>query len=382
MKAALRPDLSPNELAVRLHQQELVARFGLFALANPGLDAILAEGCVVASDGLQTEFAKVLRFRPDGSDFLVVAGVGWRPGTVGHARLGGGMDSPAGYALHTGLPTCAKDLDHEARFRTPALLVEHGVRSAINVPIGGLADNHFGVLEVDSTQRHEFSEADTMFMQSLANVLEAAVTRGEAERAKDQLLRDKDLLMQEVHHRVKNSLQLVRTLLQLQGRAASPETRTQLDEAARRIMTIGAVHQRLYEGGSVAETDAGAYLTALLRDMQAMLDGPAEDRELVLRSELITLPADNVTPLGLIVSELVTNALKHGKGRIQIELKRAPCGLQVMVEDEGQGFPADGKLPKGLGMRLVTALAKGDSATAVQVDHSVPHGRIVVRLTL
>ena len=92
------------------------------------------------------------------------------------------------------------------------------------------------------------------------------------------------------------------------------------------------------------------------------------------------LPADNVTPLGLIVSELVTNAVKHGAGRILVTLKYAPCGLEDSVEDGGSGFPAE--LPKGLGMRLVTALAKGDPATAVQVDRAAPHGRIVVLLTL
>lgn len=383
MNAALRlSDFSPDELAMRLYQQEQVARFGLFALAAASFDEILTEACVVASDGLQTELAKVLRYQPDSNDFLVIAGVGWRPGTVGQATLGGGLDSPAGFALHTGLATRANDLTQEARFRMPKLLADHGVHSAINVPVGGLADAHFGVLEVDSTTRHEFVEADTAFMQSVSNILGAAVTRREAERAKDRLLQDKDMLMQEVHHRVKNSLQLVRTLLQLQSRGASPEARAQLDEAARRIMTIGSVHQRLYEGGSVAATEAGAYLRALFGDMQAMLDGFSGNRALVLRSDPIMLPADDVTPLGLIVSELVTNALKYGGGDVVVSLDRVPEGLRVAVEDAGPGFPADGQPPKGLGMRLVTALAKGDPARAVAVDRSVPHGRVVVTLTL
>lgn len=382
MNALARPNLSPDELAVRLYQQEQVAEFGLFALSNPSLDAILDQACIVASDGLQTDFAKVLRYRPDTNDFLVAAGVGWKPGTVGHATLGGELDSPAGYALHTGQPTRAKDLATEARFRIPALLAEHGIRSAINVPLGGLANTHFGVLEVDSTKRYEFVEADTAFMQTLANVLGAAVTRAEAERAKDGLLHEKDMLMQEVHHRVKNSLQLVRTLLQLQARAASPETREQLDEASRRIMTIGTVHQRLYEGGSVAETDAAAYLRAVLGDMQAMLDGDARGRALVLDSGPITLPADSVTPLGLIVSELVTNALKHGDGTVTISLHPVQAGVEIVVEDEGPGFTFRPGMPSGLGMRLMTALAKGNPAEAVRVDTSAPNSRVVVLLTV
>ena len=507
---ALARSLSPDELALRLHQQELVAGLGMYALRTSALDALLGEACRVAAVGLRTEFAKVLRARPAANDLLVIAGVGWQPGVVGHATLGAGLDSPAGFALHGGAPVLSNNLREEARFRMPALLAEHNIQSAINVAVGVEGEDPFGVLEVDSTARHDFVAADTAFLQSLANVVAAAVMRQgvdeagarakalaaqvfesspdcvkvldldgrllatngngavalgledsperigtqwtkwwgedasplaqvavaeaaqgrvsrftaairdqagaevwwdvrvapvldaegvpfrlvatsrnvtaniEAERAKDALLRDKDLLMQEVHHRVKNSLQLVRTLLQLQGRSASEETRAQLDEAARRIMTIGAVHQRLYEGGSVVETDAGAYLESLLGDMRAMLGDQAGGREFVLQAEPITLTADQVTPLGLIVSELLTNAVKYGQGRVLVSLRRVPAGLEVMVEDGGPGFPAsfDPARRTGLGMRLIAALAKGEGAKAIRVDRDVPYSRVVVTITL
>ena len=506
---ALARNYPTDELAVRLGQQELVAGLGLYALEASSIALVLDETCRVAAMGLQTEFAKVLRPRAEADDLLVVAGVGWRPGVVGHATLGSRMDSPAGFALHTGQSVLSNDLREEGRFRMPALLVEHGVQSAINVPVGAAGREPYGVLEVDSTARHEFVAADTAFLQSLGNVLAAAVVRHEmdlaagrqealarqvfesnpdcvkvldlegrllamnangaaalcfnspeerrgtlwpewwpdetqpvtreaveraaggevsrftasfrirgsetwweslvapvlngdgkpfrlvamsrnvtdrieGERAKDALLRDKDLLMQEVHHRVKNSLQLVRTLLQLQGRSASEETRAQLDEAAGRIMTIGVVHQRLYEGGSVVETDAAAYLEALLGDMRTMLVDSAEGREITLQAEPVMLTADQVTPLGLVVSELVTNGLKYGEGRVLVSLRRVPAGLEVAVEDSGSGFPDtfDPGRRSGLGMRLVAALAKGEGAKAIQVDRTVPHGRVVVTMTL
>ncbi len=375
-------DLSPAELALRLHQQEQVAQFGISALSATALQPVLDEACAVAAAGLRTRFAKVLRYRPGTNDLLLVAGIGWRPGMVGHAVLDAGLGSPAGYALHTNSSVRSNDLEQESRFRTPDLLTEHGIRSAINVPVRGVVDPQFGVLEVDSTQRHDFVEADTAFLQSLGNVLSAAVARADAEQAKDALLREKDLLMQEVHHRVKNSLQLVRTLLQLQARSASEETREKLEEAAQRIMTIGTVHQRLYEGGSVAETEAGAYLRRLFEDMAAMLADGDRSRPIHLRSEPILLSADQVTPLGLIVSELVTNAMKYGAGAITVSLRRSQTTLEIVVEDEGTGFAPRDDVPKGLGMRLVTALAKGDPKTAIQVDRTAPHGRVVVVLTL
>lgn len=509
MSPARAPNLTVDELADRLRQQELVAEFGMIVLREHHLDSILEQACAAASEGLQARHAKVLQHRAATSDFLVRAGIGWRPGVVGHATLGAGMDSPAGYAFHTSAPVLSVDLGVEDRFQVPALLAEHGVRSAINVIVGAGADQPFGVLEVDSTHRHKFVEADTAFIQALANILAAVLdrnvkegalqqserfarrvfesspdcvkvldrdgtllamngnglclmgikderavigqpwealwpeaerdnvrravaaagagqlghfeamcpacsgeqrwwdvlvaplsddgaapdqliaisrdvtTRQQAQAAQEHLLRQKDLLMQEVHHRVKNSLQLVRTLLQLQGRTASPETREQLDEAAQRIMTIGAVHQRLYEGGSVEETDAAAYLSALLSDMRGLFADAAAGRDIRLDVEPMRLSADHVTPLGLVTTELVTNALKYGAGAVQVRVRRIPGGVELRVEDEGAGFAPgfDPARSRGLGMRLLLAMAKGDPAQAVRLDPAVP-SRITVRLTL
>ena len=95
------------------------------------------------------------------------------------------------------------------------------------------------------------------------------------------------------------------------------------------------------------------------------------------------LTADQITPLGLVVSELVTNAIKYGSGGITVTLRRLPSGMEVTVEDGGPGFPAsfDPSSRKGLGMRLVLALAKGDPTMAIRVDRDVPHSCVVATLT-
>ncbi len=374
-----------DECAARLRQQEMVAGFGMFALKATELAPILMEACRVASLGLQTKFAKVLRFRPESDDLLIVAGVGWQPGVVGCKTLGAGLSSPAGYALHTGEPVLSNNLGKEDRFQTPELLVKHGIHSAINVAIDAAdASLPFGVLEVDGTARGEFVVADMAFLQSLSSVLAAAQVRHATEQAKDALLREKELLVLEVHHRVKNSLQLVRALLQLQARSASEETRAQLEAAAGRIMTISAVHRHIYEGGSATQTDAAAYLRALVGDIQAMVDTLENHREITVQADPLKLSADQTTPLGLITSELVGNALKHGAGRVLVSLRGVPGGLQVRVEDEGPGFPPDfaPRLSGSLGMRLVTALAKGDPAQALVIDQSAGHGCVVATLKL
>jgi two-component sensor histidine kinase len=132
----------------------------------------------------------------------------------------------------------------------------------------------FGYMDVGIPDA-SIGAGDAAFLEQLANLLGLALARV-AERAqlrsalaaKDDQLREKDLMMQEVHHRVRNSLQLVHTLLTLQARSLrSAEAKHQLEEAAARIITIGSVHRRLYQGASVTETDMGGYLRRLLDDL-------------------------------------------------------------------------------------------------------------------
>ena len=383
--SAASSNLSAAELATRLSQQELVAGFGLFALRGGAVQPLLDEACRLVAEGLKTNLAKVLHFRPGSDDLLVVAGVGWHPGVVGHRTLAAGMESPAGYTVRTGVPTLSRHLSQEQRFRTPALLVEHGVQSAINVLIGQPDQVPFGVLEADSTQRNEFIDADTAFLQAMANVLAAGLARAEAEAAVSTLVAEKDLLLKEVDHRVSNSLQLVRTMLSLQARGASEDTRRQLDVISGRIMSIAAVHRRLHESSAGTDTDAATYLKALLADMGGLLDVPGGRRTLDVQVDTVRVPPETLTGLGLITTELVSNAAKHGQGRITVAMRAVPAGIELVVSDEGPGFgdkeervgPA-----AGLGMRLIRSLAKGDPALAIQPDRSVPHRRVTVLMTV
>lgn len=393
------PDLSPLALSLRLRQQELVAAFGRFAMQTDSFQSILDEASAVAARGLDARFAKVLEYLPGEMAFVVRSGVGWHDGVVGHARVGGDLQSPAGYAFRSGNSVISNHLTEEQRFRTPKVLAEHGIRSAINVLVQAGDTPPFGVLEGDSTDRDDFNEHDIAFLQSLANTLAVAVEAQKRQAAREDLLREKetllaenqvllhekDLLMQEVHHRVRNSLQLVQTLLSMQGRRlTNPDARQQIEEAAGRIMTIAAVHQRLYEGGSISVTDARRYLRGLLNDMQGLLPDGAQQRSLDLQSEPFSLAADDIAPLGLITSELVTNALKYGAGNVTVVVRREAEIVVVAVSDEGAGFPSgfDPMAGRGLGMRLVAALAKTPDGNAIEIDRSVPFGRIVVRITL
>ena len=389
-------DLSAAELQLRLQQQGLVAAFSCFALETDDFQEILDEASRVAAEGLRVHLAKVLQFLPEERAFLMRSGVGWKPGVVGHARIGADYESPAGYAFVSGEPVLSNDLTVESRFRTPRLLIDHGVRSAINVLVAD--GERFGVLEVDSTHRSEFSTSDVAFLQALANTLSAALRAQEREDAKTAMLREKEALLQEnqrllaekdllgreIHHRVTNSLQLVHGSLSLQLRALDDgPARASLEDAAARVLAIAAVHRRLYSGGSPVAADATQYLQGLLGDLKLLLPSTGE-RRLTLETQPLTLSADDLPHLGLIVVELVTNALKHGRGNVTIAVTAETDSLSISVSDQGPGFPDsfDPAKSLGLGLKIVTSMAGGDPASAAYVDRSVPFSRIVAKMTL
>ena len=203
-------NISLSELSLRLRQQELVADFGRFAMRTNGFQAILDQASIIAALGLEASFAKVLEYLPGDMAFIVRSGVGWKNGVVGHTRLQGDLQSPAGYAFRSGKPVVSNHLANEQRFRTPKLLADHGIRSAVNVLISTNDAKPFGVLEGDSTHRGEFGDHDVAFLQALANTLAVAVEAQRRQDGREQLLlekeallHEKDLLMQEVHHRVR-----------------------------------------------------------------------------------------------------------------------------------------------------------------------------------
>ena len=161
-----------------LKLQTVFARFGELALKSDDLDQILTEACRLAGEALGTDLAKVVQLQEDGETMLVRAGVGWAPGVVGVATITAAEDTSEGHCLRTGEPMISPDIAKETRFRYPQFLIDNGVRAVANVIIiGGHDRPPFGVLQIDSRVPREFTESDTLFLRSYANLLAAAVDR-------------------------------------------------------------------------------------------------------------------------------------------------------------------------------------------------------------
>src|SRR4029079_16501485 len=301
-------DLTGRALQSRIGQQELLAQLGVLALQGTSFIEMLNHTARVTAEGVEAEYCKVMEYIPREKRLLVRAGVGWDEGVVGHATVGADLDSPAGYALRTGKPVISNHLENEQRFRTPELLMEHGIRRAMNVILQG-DGSPFGVLEVDSRSEGEFGEHDIAFLQGAANILGMAIERQRYERHLKAALERHKVLLKEISHRVKNSLQIVSSMLHLQASTVDDDgLAAQLAEASSRVSAVGRAYERLAYDADVENIDLGSYLRAVCADAisassNCKLHFDSEDG--------IWLYADRAISLALIVNELVTNAIKY-----------------------------------------------------------------------
>src|ERR1700735_2270694 len=362
-------DDQPDELATRalrqrIRQQELLAELGVLALQRTGFIGMLNHTVRVPAEGLGAEYCKVMEYIPAENRLLVRAGVGWSEGVVGVASVGADLGSPAGYALRTGKPVISNHLENEQRFRTPELLVEHGIRRAMNVILQG-DGAPFGVLEVDSKSDGEFGEHDIAFLQGAANILRMAVEEQQYQRKLPAGLDRHPVLLKEVNHRVKNSLQVVSGMLQLQANAVGDQVLSErLNEAASRVNAVGRAYERLAYNADYEKIDLVAYLREIIGDLELTV-APCDIQ--FEAPEAIQMAGDRAILVGLIVNELVSNAGKYaypdcpsGTIGVRVQLQSDKQAILMSVQDECVGLPAgfDSATSKRLGTRLGNARLK------------------------
>jgi two-component sensor histidine kinase len=200
-------------------------------------------------------------------------------------------------------------------------------------------------------------------------VLQSEVAeRQRAEAALHAALEEKIALLKEVHHRVKNNLQVISSLLRLEcGQTTNPEVQATFQSMQGRVRSMASIHEHLYHSANLAQVDMAAYLEHLCAQLfHALVASPGSVR-LRLDVAPLRLGIDQAVPCGLLVNELVSNALKHAfpgerAGEVWVELQPLSDGpaLRLRVADNGVGLPAkfDLKGLKSLGLELVDTLAR------------------------
>ena len=213
---------------------------------------------------------------------------------------------------------------------------------------------------------------------------EAITERRAVDEQVQELLREKDMLLQEMQHRVANSLQIIASILLMKARTVqSEETRSQLEDAHQRVMSVAAVQQHLQVSGRGATIEIGNYLTKLCETLAQSMIGDSRPISLRVEADAGTVVSHRGVSIGLIVTELVMNALKHAfpgekkDAAIVVSYKVSDTDWKLTISDNGSGKPDLSASEKkgGLGTSLVKSLAKQLDAGVETVSDS--HGTAV-----
>jgi two-component system, sensor histidine kinase PdtaS len=179
---------------------------------------------------------------------------------------------------------------------------------------------------------------------------------------KDELIHQQELLKKESDHRLLNDLQMTISLLSLQSRGSTnPEAAAQLATAANRVSMIARIHHRLNSYEGVRAIEFKKFLADFSRDFAAMVSSDERPEQINVEGIEISLPAVTAIPLGFVASELITNAAKYGKSRIDIRLETSPeHGYALSVANDGAALPEgfDPGAGKGLGMKIIQTFTR------------------------
>jgi PAS domain S-box-containing protein len=365
-----RGKIMEHELLQRIKQHAAISSLGTRALQGTSISGLMNDAVLEIKEVLNCEYVKILELVPSKNMFVLKAAAGWQPELIGNASVSAANNSEAGYALLVDEPVIINDLSKENRFKKQALLYDHNVIAGMSVVIKGKVNN-YGVISVHTTSKRFFNEDDSNFLNSIANIIAAAIERKQSENDLEISVKEKEVLLKEIHHRVKNNLQVISSLLHLQSRTISdPQTLEVFNESRNRIRSMALIHEKLYQSRSFFKINFAEYVNDLLKNL---FDSYFFDHSRIKKTVLIEniqLNIDEAVALGLIINELVSNSIKHaftraysgyeGENEVIIKMERNDKTNSLSVKDNGDGFPEDinFKDTETLGLQLVNTLTE------------------------
>jgi two-component sensor histidine kinase len=230
-----------------------------------------------------------------------------------------------------------------------------------NVPFGACMPALLG-FEALERRTAESYERELAANRATEIELRAALARdGALLRQKDDSIRRQEMLTEECHHRLLNNLQMIVALLSLQSRREpNAEVAARVAIAANRVQAIAGLHHHLHSMDGTPTVEFKSHLDQLCRDHSTMsMSEERPDQVIAVEAIELSVPTSIGIPLSLIVNELVTNAIKHGRGQITVKLAQSEKGHALSVSNHGSALPEgfDPTACKGLGMALVSSLA-------------------------
>jgi len=279
-----------------------------------------------------------------------------------------------GTVARTGKPVYSPDVRTDSRYAGQELARQEGLVSLLAVPLI-VRDRVIGVMNTYTNQVREFPETQRTLLATLANQTALAI--------ENIRLVTNAAIVREMHHRIKNNLQTVAMLMQMQmAEAERLDTREVLQANINRIQSIATVHEALSEKGFKL-VDVRDVLQRICRSTAAMVASPERVLDIQVQGEALLLPSRPATSLTLVVNELVQNALEHAflgriSGRVVINLGRSPEEIVVLVRDDGRGLPQD--YTRGLGLEIAETLVQDDLRGRIKYNRLAQGTEISLRL--
>lgn len=240
----------------------------------------------------------------------------------------------------------------------------YGFLSAGFIPLVA-KDELIGFITIFSNDRQKITDSQMEILDSMGREVGAGINRIKTEDQIIKSLREKEVLLKEIHHRVKNNMQIISSLLNLQsGYVRDKGAAEVLKECQGRIMSMAMIHEKLYQSGSLAGINFEEYLSFLVDDLFHTYGVDRQRVEVKIEVGQVMLDIDTAIPCGLIINELVTNSLKHAfpqgrVGNIVVRMEQDPEGTYIIeVSDNGLGLPMDLDVENSttLGLLLVKTL--------------------------
>ena len=203
-------------------------------------------------------------------------------------------------------------------------------------------------------------------VERITAVAEDIAERKEREKTLQNIIYEKEILLKEIHHRVKNNLQIISSLINLQmGKTESVRDKDLFQSTRNRIRALALVHEKLYKSRDMSKVDFAGYIKDIVKELFETYRKKQNTIELRLDLEQITIDITKATPLGFMCNELFVNSLCHAfpndnRGVLAIQLKRTSQGCSLLIKDDGIGLPGDIDVenPKSFGLTMVQSLAK------------------------